>query len=134
MKRVLCEFGEWRCSNLTYNHLCGGLFFPAKRKMPKYPYWFVASYFRAKPKNGTIPPAQLSFFDEWHPPIKVWGSRYLCARGAVWAEKNEKELGAFKVKVIKVDRPSPRKVTHEAIDFSDVLNLGCQVGETIGQI
>ncbi|MFC1975057.1 hypothetical protein ACFLXQ_01505 [Chloroflexota bacterium] len=126
MMDAICEFGGWRCPNPTHNHLCGGLFFPTLKRMPKYPYWFVASYFRAKPRYGAIPPVQPSFFDEWHPPIKVWGAKYLCARGAVWAEQNEKKLDAFEVKVVKIDRPSPRKVTHEVVDFSDVLNLGCQ--------
>ncbi len=123
--KSLCEFGEWRCSCLTHNHLCGGIPSPQLKRMPKYPYWFVASYFRAKPKYGAVPPVQPSFFDKWHPPIKVWGGVYLCVRGAAWAEQNEKEMGAFKVKVVKIDRPSPRKVTHEEVDLLDVLNLGC---------
>jgi len=115
----LCQFGDWPCQRLDAQHLCGGL--PHRQvKQRRYPYWLVKGM--RTEVLPILPPQQLSFIDNpsrlWRmiesgllvPHRQWWVGVYQCLQGADWAVTLEQCLGAPRVEVYKVDRPSRRRV------------------------
>lgn len=112
---TLCGFGDWKCQRRDAGWLCGG--FPDKRYKP--PFWTVNSLFTDLAPVIETPTQQLKLFEQ--PGIILWWkdrqdhlrkkrqwwiASYHCRKGADWAIQNERDIGAYDVRVMAVRRKS----------------------------